>query len=130
MTTQLDFPADTEGKSGFSQCGGLSDQESPGRSSAIGPLPIWFLLSAICGLGLWLRLRALGTRSLWIDEGISAMIVRLPWSGFLALVQRREGNGALYYLVLRGWTHLGGSEFVVRAMSVLAGVLAVATIYF
>lgn len=130
MTTGLDFRADTEGKRDFSHSSVFSHEESAGRNSATGPVPIWFLVSAICGLGLLLRLHALGTTSLWIDEGISAMIVRLPWSGFLKLIQRREGNGALYYLILRGWTHLGGSEFVIRAMSVLAGVLAVGAIYF
>ena len=36
---------------------------------------------------------------------------------------------ALYYLLLRFWLHLGDSEFVVRSLSVLMGVLTVPAIY-
>ena len=37
---------------------------------------------------------------------------------------------ALYYVLLRGWIHLGDSEFMVRALSVLMGVLTIPAIYY
>jgi uncharacterized membrane protein len=40
-----------------------------------------------------------------------------------------EGNMIFYYLLLRGWVHLGDSEAVVRSLSVLFGVATVAAVY-
>ena len=111
------------------------DQGVPGRPLACG----WragvrvrttlLALSLICGLGAWLRLYSLGTKSLWLDEGVSAMIARLSWPEFWNLLQWREGNMALYYLLLRGWVHIGSSEFALRSLSAIAGVLTLPAIY-
>ena len=41
-----------------------------------------------------------------------------------------QGNMTLYYFLLRAWIHLGDSEFVVRSLSVLFGVLTIPAVYF
>src|SRR4051812_36320762 len=89
------------------------------------PLPILF----ICAIGLALRIHLLGMKSLWLDEGVSAMIIRLPWSEFKELLLTREGNMAPYYLLLRAWGAFGSSEVYLRSFSVIAGTLTIPAIY-
>ncbi len=88
------------------------------------------LLLPVLAIAAGLRLYMLGARSLWIDEGVSVGIARLPWNAFHTVVSRREGNMALYYLMLRAWVRFGGSEVWIRGLSVLAGVAAVGGVYF
>ncbi len=89
-----------------------------------------FLLFPILAVAAGLRIYMVGARSLWIDEGVSVGIARLPWHSFQTVVSRREGNMALYYLVLRAWIRLGSGEAWLRMPSVLAAVAAVAGIYY
>jgi hypothetical protein len=93
---------------------------------------IWqtaFPLVLVLALGLWVRLHSLAAKSLWLDEGVSAMITRLSRGNFWALILLREGNMMPYYLTLRVWAKFGFSEFHLRLLSVIAGVLALAGIY-
>lgn len=76
-----------------------------------------------------LRLHLLGAQSLWIDEAASAYFVKLPLGSFLKTLWGYQGNMTLYYFLLRAWVHLGYSEFTIRSLSVLFGVLAVPAIY-
>lgn len=96
---------------------------------AISRWSICLLLAGITVLALGLRIHLLGHNSLWLDEGVSAGAVQLPWSDFFRLLWRREGNMALYYLVLRGWIHVGDSEFAIRLLSVIAGVVSIPAVY-
>src|SRR5262249_35113958 len=105
MANKLEFPADPVIESVHAL-----DQGRPAAAPAgAAPSLYFWLLSAICAVGFLLRWHALAATSFWIDEGMSAMIIRLPWSEFVALMKLREGNMALYYLLLRGWTQLGDS---------------------
>lgn len=88
---------------------------------------IWF--GFVIALGTALRLFRLGVRSLWLDEATSAMLARVDRHVFVSVVVHRQANMVLYYLLLRGWIHFGGSEFAVRSLSVLAGVAAIPAIY-
>ncbi len=88
------------------------------------------ILIVILLLATWLRLLSIGTRSFWVDEGVSLAIARLSWRDFFALLWRRELNMSLYYFLLRGWIHLGTTEAAVRAFSAAASVFAVAALYF
>jgi mannosyltransferase len=95
-------------------------------------VPRWWpylLLTGITVLALGLRIHLLGHNSLWLDEGVSVGAAQLPWSDFLKLLWRREGNMAFYYLLLRGWIHVGNSEFAIRLLSVIAGVLSIPAVY-
>jgi uncharacterized membrane protein len=88
----------------------------------------WILL-AILGLSLFLRIYDLSGESLWLDESIS---LRLAHKGFSAIIKNRAANvhPPFYFLLLRNWVALfGDSEFAMRSLSVLFGLAAVFMIY-
>lgn len=76
-----------------------------------------------------MRLHLLGSRDLWVDESASVLLGRMPWKDFWATVSNSQANMSFYYVLLRGWLHLGDSEAVVRSLSVLFGVAAIPMIY-
>jgi mannosyltransferase len=82
-------------------------------------------LTAIALLALALRLWHLGARSLWLDEGVSIGIARMPWSECFRALYTREANMSLYYFLLHYWSRLGDSEFFLRLASVLCGTAAI-----
>ncbi|MDO8209861.1 glycosyltransferase family 39 protein [Conexibacter sp. CPCC 206217] len=87
------------------------------------------LLAPILLLSAVLGVIALGTRSFWLDEGTSITIAKLPWSGFVDVTERREGNMSLYHLLLSWWMEVGDSEFWIRLLSVIFFVIAVWALY-
>ena len=87
------------------------------------------ILAVVTFLGAALRLHLLAARSLWIDEASSVHFATMPRWPFLRLLWTSQGNMTLYYFLLRAWIHLGDSEFVVRSLSVLFGVLTIPAIY-
>jgi mannosyltransferase len=88
-----------------------------------------YILLSILILAAMLRLLHLGSESLWWDEVVTVAIVRLDWGAFWKVLSHFEANMGLYYCVLRLWVNLGESEFVLRSLSALAGVLAVGLVY-
>jgi mannosyltransferase len=93
-----------------------------------GPRTALFV-TAVTLIGAALRLHMLSAPSLWIDEASSVGFVVMRWWSFLRLLWGGQGNMTLYYLLLRGWIHLGDSEFVVRSLSVLFGVVTIPAVY-
>jgi len=89
---------------------------------------LWLVLTA--GVGMALRLFRLGTKSFRLDEAATAILSAMNWHNFGTAIIHRQANMVFYYLLLRGWTSLGSSEFVLRFPSVIAGVAAVPAIYF
>jgi mannosyltransferase len=87
------------------------------------------LLALIAGLAAVLRFHSLAAKSFWFDEGVSVAIARLDWYNFARILWRREANMSLYYLLLHYWLHFGGSEFFVRALSILFAIGSVPAIY-
>jgi mannosyltransferase len=85
------------------------------------------LVTALAGA---LRLFRLGTKSFWLDETESLILAQLNWHDFIRALVHRQANMTLYYLLLRAWIHLGSSEFAVRCLSALAGVITIPAIYF
>ncbi len=77
-------------------------------------------------LATLLRFHALEVQSFWNDEGNSARLSERPIPAII------EGTASdihppLYYLALHGWREVAGeTEFGLRSLSALAGVLAVA----
>jgi mannosyltransferase len=106
-----------------------SDREASGNEAPIWPPTTPVLLTFIIAAGVILRWHLLTRRDLSDDEAASAILSRLPWSGFLTVMRNYEANMALYYLLLRGWLHLGDSEAVIRSLSVLVGVAAIPVTY-
>jgi mannosyltransferase len=76
-----------------------------------------------------LRFVHLGTKSLWTDEAVSVAIARLGWSDFRKVITNHEANMGLYYLLLKFWLNLGGSEFAIRSLSAIASVATVWLLY-
>ena len=91
--------------------------------------PEKFTLAAIVVLATLLRFLYLGRESLWFDESISVAIARLNLRGLWSVVSRSEANMALYYALLHVWLRIGDSEFILRSLSALAGILTVPLIY-
>ncbi len=84
----------------------------------------YLLLGVIASVAIALRLYGLGLNGLWYDEIFSAEIARLP---SLALIERtaNDVHPPLYYLLLRAWNLLTGSESEarMRMLSVVFDVL-------
>ncbi|MGH9016991.1 MAG: hypothetical protein ACRDY1_04500 [Acidimicrobiales bacterium] len=78
----------------------------------------------------------LGRASLSLDESVSATLAKSPWHVFTQTVLHRETNMVLYYALLRLWDAaaspvlggVAGPEAVLRSLSVLASVAAVAVV--
>jgi mannosyltransferase len=90
---------------------------------------IWLLLLLIIAAGTFLRFCMLGVKSLWLDEAFSVYAARLPWAQFMRTMWWGEANMVLYYFFLRGWIHLGDSEFWLRSLSAMLGVAAIPAVY-
>ncbi len=96
----------------------------------MGPqLAVWATLTGITVAGALLQLHAIAAKSLWLDEGSSITMARLDWFNFLRIMWRREMNMVLYYLLLRGWLHLGDSVAFIRGLSVVFAVAAIPAIF-
>jgi mannosyltransferase len=83
---------------------------------------IALLLGLVMLLGIFLRFYDLGAESLWLDEAESIRESGMTVQGAIA----NSNQPPFYTLLLRGWIHLfGTSEFAVRSLSAIFGVLAV-----
>src|SRR6266404_290643 len=87
------------------------------------------IIAVVTLIGAGVRLHHLAGRSLWIDEAASVHFATIPWWPFLRLLWGYQGNMALYYFALRAWMHWGDSEFVVRGLSALFGILTIPSVY-
>ena len=84
------------------------------------------VLSAILVLAAALRLARVDATDLWLDEACSVHYATLDW-GDLWSAFDDEIHPPLYYLALRAWgVAFGWSPVAARALSLLAGLLAVA----
>jgi 4-amino-4-deoxy-L-arabinose transferase-like glycosyltransferase len=88
-------------------------------AEAAGPvMAVALMWIAVVG-GITLRFAQLGTASLWFDEGYTAWAVSHPVPEIIRII-RADTAPPLYYILLRGWTHLFGfSELGLRSMSAL-----------
>jgi mannosyltransferase len=93
------------------------------------PLLIASVLALITVAAAVLRFHLLTVKSFWFDEGASVGIARLDGYNFIRILWRREANMSLYYVLLRGWLHLGSSEWSIRALSVLFALATIPAIY-
>lgn len=104
----------------------LEDDATDHPTSSRGAWP-WLLAEVLLSvlLGAW----ALGSKSLWLDEGFSAMASSDGWSGAVGdTIDKRNMVG--YHLALSGWRVLGDSEVVLRSLSVVAFAGTVLATYF
>lgn len=85
---------------------------------------IW--LGIALAVGFLVRVNQLGAQSLWNDEGTSAALARLSLPAIVNAAAQ-DIHPPLYYILLHFWVMLAGtSEFALRFLSVIAGVVLIA----
>ena len=90
------------------------------------PQQVAYLTLLLALLAFACRAYHLDFQSLWRDEVDALRFATRPFPALLATFVRPGENGPLYFLLLRGWLALSGhSEFALRYLSLLGGVLAV-----
>jgi uncharacterized membrane protein len=110
--------------------GGVGAEPSAALTSRAASSPLELgTLAVITAVASVLRFHALAAKSFWFDEGVSVAIARLDWYNFARILWRREANMSLYYFLLHHWLRFGGSEFFVRALSVLFAIASIPLIY-
>lgn len=87
----------------------------------------WLLFSIAVAFAL--RVYSLGVQSLWVDEGTSVALAPLSLSAIVEAASK-DIHPPLYYVLLHFWMPaVGQTEFAVRFLSVIAGVLIVAVTF-
>ena len=77
-----------------------------------------------------MRVPTLAEQSFWLDEAYTERLVRMSLGGMLHQVPITESTPPVYYVLAWCWTHaFGYSEFAVRSLSALAGILTVPVVY-
>jgi mannosyltransferase len=87
---------------------------------------LWLALVVL--VGTLLRFAGLGTESIWLDEATSLMIARMDLTSVVAWAAA-DIHPPLYYLTLHFWLVCGDSEFAIRALSAVLGVLTIVILY-
>jgi mannosyltransferase len=100
----------------------LLTEQTSGRSTVL-------VIGGLMLIALTLRLPHLAGKSLWLDEIYSMLYAQMSWARFWHEVSTREGNMIAYYLLLRGWIHLGDGQSVAKILSILFGVATVPAMY-
>jgi hypothetical protein len=106
----------------------LSDLLPALKAARLRSVAVYLALCGIVLAGLLLRVHQLAVKGLY-DEAASWTFARLDWEPFWQVMWKYEGNMVFYYTLLRGWVHLGESEIMLRALSVLFGVAALVALY-
>lgn len=95
---------------------------------------VGILLTSEVVLSLALGFHALGRKSLWNDEGLSAMVSSSRWGAILSRGDPADANARTpamvgYHVVLKLWRGLGTSEIALRSLSVVAVAAAVIAVF-
>jgi mannosyltransferase len=87
-------------------------------------------LTLVTLAGAWFRLFHLGAKSLWLDEGATVTLARMAWPHFVHVWWYGEASfqGA-FFLLMRGWLHLGQGEVWVRLPAAIFGIASIPLIY-
>lgn len=87
--------------------------------------------TAILLLAAIARILHIGDQALWIDEGSTYSIIRLPdIASMIQALAARDHHPPVYYLLLKGWSLVMGDSVVsLRMVSALCSILSVALIY-
>lgn len=110
----------------------FEDADGAPRKSAF----VWHLAATSYCIALltivaaMLRISFLGSKSLWLDEGVIAYRVALPLKSLIRVLTRSETNMYLYYFLMHGWLRVAGSsEFMLRLPSAIFDTLTVPLVY-
>ncbi|MCM2465935.1 glycosyltransferase family 39 protein [Methanoculleus oceani] len=86
-------------------------------------------LLVVMGIGALLRLYNLGYNSLWLDEAATLTFARQTLAGIWESTATGEFNPPLFYWLEHGMLFFGESEFVLRLLPALFGVLTIPVVY-
>ncbi|MBM3130674.1 MAG: hypothetical protein FJ009_18850 [Chloroflexi bacterium] len=99
------------------------------RSRFIRKYKNYFWLLVALGIAFALRVAFLDAQSLWNDEGTSVALASLSLEAII-FGAARDIHPPLYYILLHFWMpFVGNTEYAIRFLSVIAGVLTVAVTY-
>ncbi len=87
----------------------------------------WMTLIVLLSFGL--RIFRLDFQSIWYDEAFYATVSSVDLASLPDMLLDVRVHPPLYFLLLHFWLALGHGEFVLRALSAFAGVLAVAAMH-
>ena len=93
---------------------------------------VYLFLTVIILTGIFLRFYDLGQESFWTDEAVSIIEANqeVP-SQTIDLVTKLEGSPYGHHLILHYWIKVfGQTEFSVRFISALFGVLSIIVLFF
>ena len=87
------------------------------------------LVFAIVLLGFALRFYQYDALSLWLDEGITVYVTRMPWDTVLGFHGAYETHPPLYFILVKLFTLVVPEVNAGRLVSVLAGTLTIPVLY-
>ena len=80
-------------------------------------------------LGFVLRVHGLGDQSFWYDELATWNRAVISLSELFEDLFATRNHMPLYFLLMRLWSEFGTGEFILRAFSVVWGMVSIALIY-
>ena len=96
---------------------------------ALAPRARFEVLIIVAASVLGIAARFFPSTPLWLDEALSVNIAQEP-IGSIGDALRHDGHPPLYYFALAGWTRLvGDSDFAVRSLSMVLGVIALGLVF-
>ncbi|WP_292366634.1 MULTISPECIES: glycosyltransferase family 39 protein [unclassified Methanoculleus] len=109
----------------------IPDGASPPHESAEPRhgVPASRVLAGLTAIGALLRLYNLGGNSLWLDEAATLSFARQSFLGIWESTAGGEFNPPLFYWLEHGMLVFGESEFVLRFLPALLGVLTIPVVY-
>lgn len=89
-----------------------------------------WILAALIGLAVAIRIVTLDNQSFWTDEALTAYEAGLPFGAMLHTVMHVETTPPLYFVLIWAWAKLFGTgDVALRSVSALAGVAIVPVAY-
>lgn len=109
----------------------MEETSLPGRILTLAKTcPYMQMLAVLTAVGLLLRLYNLGYNSLWLDEASTLYFARQSLAGIWASTAGGEFNPPLFYWMEHIMLVFGNSEFILRLLPALLGVLTIPVFYF
>jgi mannosyltransferase len=87
-------------------------------------------LALVFVAGAALRVATLGTQSLWLDEAVTAQLVRMDLHGMLSAIPHSESSPPLYYVLAWLWSRVFGTgEVALRSLPALLGTAMIPVVW-
>jgi mannosyltransferase len=107
----------------------LAERRPWSRGAAAEPRSILLALTGVTVVAALIRFLGLTRQSLWVDEASTIAFTQRGLHGMVSLLLDYEANALLYYLLVYPVTLLDEGLAPLRAVSALAGVLAIPALW-